>query len=86
MDKRTIQPANTDEPVEAIYVTMTEARRTFKDITEHAAKGEIIVITKQGIPFLQLIPLQFQVTLPTMGGIIKPDPIGGQPVSKDATE
>ena len=69
-----------DEPqektVNAIMVTMTEARRTFKAIAQQAADGKIVVITKQGIPFLQLVPLKYQVQQPT-GRMIQPDPIGG---------
>lgn len=65
-----------EETVDAIMVTMTEARRTFKAIAQQAADGKIVVITKQGIPFLQLVPLKYQVQKPT-GRMIQPDPIGG---------
>ena len=65
-----------EETVDAIMVTMTEARRTFKAIAQQAADGKIVVITKQGIPFLQLVPLKYQVQQPT-GRMIQPDPIGG---------
>ena len=61
--------------LEVLYVTMTEARRTFKEITDRAAAGDIVVITKQGIPFLQLVPLKFQVQQST-GGILTTEPIG----------
>ena len=65
-----------EEPVDVIMVTMTEARRTFKTIAQQAADGKIVVITKQGNPFLQLVPLKYQVHQPT-GRMIQPGPIGG---------
>lgn len=78
--KQTIQHPVDNRPVEVTYVTMTAARRTFKAITEKAAAGEIVIITKQNIPFLQLVPLQFQITMPTaMNGAVAPDQIEGQP-------
>lgn len=88
MNKRMVKTGNktrnTDEKVEALYVTMTEARRTFKHITEEAAAGKVVIITKQSIPFLQLVPLRFQIIQPaTMSGIVQPDPIGGQPVDDE---
>lgn len=70
------QDEGNESAVDAIMVTMTEARRTFKAIAQQAADGKIVVITKQGIPFLQLVPLKYQVQQPT-GGMIQPGPIGG---------
>ena len=76
--KGTIQHPVDNRPLDATYVTMTEARRTFKVITDKAAAGEIVIITKQGTPFLQLIPLQFQIVQP--GFIPQPNnPTEGQP-------
>lgn len=72
----TEETQDTEPAVEAIMVTMTEARRTFKTIAQQAASGEIVVITKAGIPFLQLVALKYQVHKAT-GGMIKPGPIGG---------
>lgn len=76
MSESTKTQDETQEPaLEVVYVTMTEARRTFKEITDRAANGEIVVVTKQGIPFLQLVPLKFQVQQST-GGIMPTQPVG----------
>jgi len=53
---------NTGTPV--TMVTMTQLRRSLAQLADLAAEGQIVVITKSGIPFLQLIPVKHQFQPP----------------------
>jgi antitoxin (DNA-binding transcriptional repressor) of toxin-antitoxin stability system len=50
----------TPQPEQIVEVTMTQLRRELADLADLAAAGQTVVITKGGIPFLQLIPVQHQ--------------------------
>ena len=51
-----ITPASQNDP---ILVSITELRRDMAKYFALASKGKVVIITKEGIPYLQLLPVRY---------------------------
>jgi prevent-host-death family protein len=51
-----ITPASQNDPV---LVPITELRRDMAKYFAMASKGRVVIITKEGIPYLQLMPVRY---------------------------
>jgi len=51
-----ITPPSQNDPV---LVSITELRRDMAKYFALAARGKVVVITKEGIPYLQLLPVRY---------------------------
>jgi antitoxin (DNA-binding transcriptional repressor) of toxin-antitoxin stability system len=58
---------------EVTMVTMTGLRRELAALADKAARGETVVITKAGIPYLQLIAVRHEYQTPLAATVDVPD-------------
>jgi antitoxin (DNA-binding transcriptional repressor) of toxin-antitoxin stability system len=47
-----------------ILVSVTDLRRDMAKYFGLASRGEIVVITKEGVPYLQLVPVRYRYYIP----------------------